>query len=154
MRNQYYQIYSLLDQLESWNPRLDKIQHIIRRPDFHYSKKDGGDFILNMFLRSSYWLDKEVFVEDYLYKKRKQDLLPMQKAHLKMVDIGVALLEKGFPIKYNPSEYNHVGPDQLGNYVETFIKQCHKKYAFLHKKVAHKDQIPPTADEIIHLTRV
>ena len=134
MKSKYYQICLLLDQLGPLNSRLDVIHEIIREPDFQYKKGEGGDVVLSQFLRSSYWLDRELFDESYLYKKKKQNLLPIQNDHLKMVDIGAELLHKGFPIKYNPQEYVDHGPDQLGTYVKTFVNQCHKKYTFLYER--------------------
>jgi len=138
MKEKYSQIFWLLDQQEAWKPRLDKIHEIVQQPDFKYKVEDGANLILSVFLRSCYWLDKELFYEDYLYNEKK-DLLPIEKTHLKMVQIGVSLMEKGFPLAYNPAEYAAVGPNQVGTYVKAFVAQCHKKYALLHDKIAHQD---------------
>ena len=138
MREKYRQIYFLLDQQGQWLPRLDRIQQIVRHPDFLYQKEKGADIILSMFLKSSYWLDKELFDENYLYKRKKQNLLPIQNIHLKMVDIGVSLLEKGFPLEYNSSEYTLFGLNEMAPYVRRFVAQCHKKYNLSHIPMVHK----------------
>ena len=43
MKESYYQIYLLLGQLDELNPRLNKIQKIIRQPNFLYKKEDGAE---------------------------------------------------------------------------------------------------------------
>ena len=139
MQNVYYQIYMLLDQLNQPNSRLNKIQKIIQQPNFQYKKEDGADLILSMFLKSSYWLDKELFDESYLYKKENKNLLPMQQIHLTMVDIGATLLTKGFPLEYRASEYITAGPKELAPYVETFVKQCHNRHTFLQQNTSQKN---------------
>ena len=68
----YFQIGKLSQDLGPWLPRLDRIQKIIKKPDFQYRKEEGADFMLASFLGSSYWLDKELLNEDYLYKKRNR----------------------------------------------------------------------------------
>ena len=140
MQKKYYQIYNLLDQLDQWPQRLKQIRKVVQKPDFQYEKEDGADLILGIFLRSSYWLDRELFDESYLYRRKKQKLSLMQEAHFQMVEIGAALLGKGFPLRYNSSEYSDLGPNQLRTYVKIFVKQCQKK-ALLGKKVSHKSQV-------------
>ncbi len=135
MQKEYYQIYLLLNELDQWEARLDKIQRIVKRPTFQYKKENGADIILSMFLKSSYWLDQELFNEDYLYNKNNQSLLPTQNTHLKMLDIGCTLIDKGFPLKYNETEYTATGPNQLGAYVKTFVNQCHKRHNFLNSNL-------------------
>lgn len=142
MQRKYYQIYLLLDQQDQWGSRLNRIQRIIQQPDFQYKKEAEADFILGIFLKSSYWLDKELFNESYLYTKKKQNLLPMQRIHLQMVDIGASLLDKGFPLKYDPSEYSESGLNQLGPYVKTFVNQCQQRYTMLYKKLPPQNPIP------------
>ena len=141
MRQEYYQIYLLLDPLDQWNPRLNKIRKIVEKPTFQYTKEEGSDILLAMFLRSSYWLDKELFCESYLYKEDFQNLTAEQMAHFQMVDIGAALLNKGFPLKYEPAEYMALGPNQLGPYVKTFVDQCQKRYNLFYKKTSHRKKI-------------
>ena len=91
-------------------------------------------------MESSYWLDRELFEESCLYKTKTQNLSNQQKVHLQMVDIGVALLDKGFPLKFEPQKYTQQGPNQLASYVKTFAEQCHRRQQFLHKKATHKKQ--------------
>lgn len=141
MQKAYRQIYLLLEELSQWNPRLDKIREIIQQPGFQYEKEEGADMISTIFVRTSYWLDKELFDDSYLYQKEKQKLLPFQTAHLKLVDIGAILLSKGFPLIYDPSAHTALGPNQLGPYVKTFVEQCHKRYALFYGKISHKDNI-------------
>ena len=62
-------------------------------------------------------------------------------AHFQMVDIGAALLDKGFPLKYEPSEYTALGPNQLGPYVKIFVDQCQKRYNLFYKKTPDKNRI-------------
>ena len=138
MKEKYFEIYTLLDQLNDPVSRLKRVHEIIQKPDFQYEKEGGGDLILSMFLASSYWLDRELFDESYLCRKQSKNLLPSQNLHLKMLDIGVSLLEKGFPLEYNSLQYNAPGLSQIGNYVKIFSEQCKKRYTFLHKKTAHK----------------
>ena len=143
MKKDYFQIYTLLDQLNDPLPRLQKIQEIIQKPSFQYKKKEGADLIMSLFLRSSYWLDKELFNECYLFSKENQNLSQMERIHLTMVDIGVSLLNKGFPLRYNPTEYTAIGPHQLGTYVRVFVDQCHRKHSLLHQKIAHQHPLRP-----------
>ena len=47
------------------------------------------------------------------------------------MDIGCALMDKGFPLEYHPEKYKEKGPDQLAPYVKAFVEQCRKRRAFL-----------------------
>ena len=137
----YYQICRLADADGPWEPRLNEIRAIIQQPDFEYKKECGADIAVSAITRSSYWLDKELFNESYLYQKQKQNLFELQPIHFELVDIGAFLLSKGFPIKYNPEEYAEKGPDQLAPYVKEFVKQCHKRYKlFYWSEWAHKSR--------------
>ena len=131
MIEKYIHICDLLDCLGAFPPRLDIVQQMIKQPDFCYIPYESPEILTDTFLASSYWLDKELFDETYLYKRNTENLSPMQKTHLKMVDIGVDLLEKGFPLKYNPDKFVAQGPRQLSEYVKTFAEQCRKRRAFL-----------------------
>ena len=128
MKEKYLQILELLQEQSNTLPRLQKIHKIVGHPDFHYELGPAADFVLGVFLKSSYWLDRELFDDHYLYQKNVQNLAPNQRVHLKMVDIGVSLLKKGFPVQYNPEEYSRRGPDQMGPYVKTLVEQIYKKY--------------------------
>lgn len=139
IRENYYQICALLNDLGPLNPRLDTVRGIVDKPDFQYKKELGGDIVLKQFLCSSYWLAQEVFNDNYLYKTPKHALTVTQTSHLKMVDIGVELLNKGFPVKYNPEDYARQGPDKLAPYVKTFVEQCQKKHALVHQKAQQKN---------------
>ena len=140
MLEKYIEICELLDCLGQFHPRLDIVQKMVQQPDFHYDKFACPEFLTNTLMVSSYWLDRELFDETYLYKKENQNLLPMQQAHLKMVDIGVLLLDKGFPLKYDAENFLQNDPHQLGGYAKVFVEQCHKRHDFLHKKVIHKNK--------------
>ena len=141
MKETYFKIYILLEQLGNPIPRLEMVDRIVRQSSFKYKKEDGADLVQALFLRSCYWLDKELFDETYLYKKSQQTLSSIQNHHLKMVNIGAILLEKGFPLNYNTLEYTAQGPNQLGNYVKIFIEQCHKQHAFLHPETLGQKKI-------------
>lgn len=143
MQKDYRQIYLLLEQTGPWYPRLERIHKIIRQPSFQYRQAEAADMISDIFMKSSYWLDQELFDDSYLYKPPK-NLLPFQRIHLKMVDIGVTLLNKGFPLCYAPSNYQEKGPSQLSPYVKTFIEQCHKKRNFLHQSRLFQKHIAKT----------
>ena len=144
----YFHISQLAGEASPWLPRLNQIRKIVQKPDFRYSEEDGADFMLTSFLGSSYWLDKELFNEDYLYKKEFKGVhTAFQEIHFQMVDIGALLLKKGFPLKYDPSIYRDPGPDQLGPYVKAFVKQCHKRYNLFYGKIAHKNQINALTNE-------
>ena len=139
MIEKYLEICNLLDCLGQFNPNLDTIQKIIQQPDFRYAPYEFPEILTNTLSASSYWLDQELFDERYLYKKENKNLSSLQEAHLKMLDIGVTLLNKGFPLKYDPEHFSEPGVTQLGNYVKTFIEQCHKRKAFL-EKIPHKEK--------------
>ena len=111
--------------------RLEQIQHIIQDPNFKYQKESCPDILTDTLTQSSYWMHTELFDESYLYKKENQFLSSSQKIHLKMVDIGVMLLNKGFPLEYEPKNFSQIGSNQLATYVKTFVEQCHKRHAFL-----------------------
>lgn len=135
----YYQVCLLVDEQGPWEPRLDKIRAIIQQPDFEYKKEYGADIAIGAVIHGSYWLDKELFDESYLYQKQKQNLFGLQAAHFELVDIGAFLLNKGFPVKYNREEYTEKGPDQLASYVKIFVEQCHRRYELFYKKILHKN---------------
>ena len=133
MFRKYAQISFLLEEQGPFAPRLEQIRQIIQQPDFHYDKKSGADFMENIFLDSSYWLRFELFDDCYLYKKEPQNLLPEQNLHLQMVDLGVAFLNKGFPLKFKPKRYTQQGPDNIASFAKVFSEQCHKRRDFLRK---------------------
>ena len=128
MTEEYFEILDLLEEQSNPLPRLQKIHEIVQQPNFQY-EQGTGDFVLGVFLKSGYWLDRELFDESYLYSKNPQNLSPSQMVHWKMVDIGVSLLDKGFPVRYNPAEYVQQGPFQMGSYVKTLVEQIHTKHA-------------------------
>ncbi|MBQ3696171.1 MAG: hypothetical protein II938_04325 [Alphaproteobacteria bacterium] len=134
MREKYFEICDLINELGPLNARLDSVRGIVSKPDFQYKKEEGGDIVAGQFLASSYWLAQELFDESYLYKKTSRLLTASQNAHLKMVDIGVELLNKGFPLQYDPAKYEAVGPGKLAPYVKTFAEQCQKKHALVHNR--------------------
>ena len=129
MKQKYFQILELLQEQSNALPRLQEVHEIVKHPDFHYENASAADFVLDVFLKSSYWLDRELFDESYLYSKERQNLSPTQMVHLKMVEIGASLMDKGFPVRYNPSEYAQQGPDQMSSYVKILVEQIHKKHA-------------------------
>ena len=145
MLKKYLQICDLLEQLGSPQTRLELIQEIIQKPDFKYQKESFPEILTDTLAQSAYWLDTELFDESYLYKKPDPSLFPMQNIHLKMLDIGVSLLDKGFPLKYNTEKYSSTGKANLAAYAKTFIEQCHKRRDFLHRKTTHKEKkiLPP-----------
>ena len=143
MIEKYTTICFLLEEPGDIISRLNKIKQIIRHPGFIYDKNSHPEILENTFLASSYWLDQELFEESYLYKMKKPYLLGMQKLHLRMVDIGVTLLDKGFPLKFEPEKYAQTGPHQLATCVKVFAEQCHKRHHFLHKETIHKKQNLP-----------
>ena len=104
-----------------------------------YKKEYGADIAIGAIIRSSYWLDRELFNESYLYQKQKKNLFELQPIHFELVDIGAFLLSQGFPIRYNPEEYAEKGPDQLAPYAKEFVKQCHKRYKLFYEKTSHKN---------------
>ena len=145
LMRKYWEVIRLVNEADTWFPRLDKIHEIVQQPDFHYAKEAVArlmaDEMISNFVCSSYWLDKEVFSEGYLYTKEKQfSCSPgLAQAHLKMVDIGVSLLNKGFTLKYNPDNFKAPDGDllPLASWVKVFVEQCYKKHSLCHK-VAHR----------------
>ena len=145
LMRKYWEVIRLVNEADSWFPRLDKIHEIVQQPDFYYAKEAGArlmaDEMISNFVCSSYWLDKEVFSEGYLYTKEKQvSCFPgLVQAHLKMVDIGVSLLDKGFSLKYNPDDFKTPDGDLLppASWVKAFVEQCHKKHSLCHQ-ISHK----------------
>ena len=138
MIEKYIEISDLLNQMGDPMPHLEKIQKIIQDPDFRCEKKAFPEVLVDIFLNSSYWLAQELFDESYLYREKDRNLNGMQSLHLKMTDIGSALIDKGFPVEYHPEKYNQKGPSELAGYAKTFAEQCHKRHAFLHGKIPHK----------------
>lgn len=134
MIEKYLQICNLLDQIGPIKPRLDMVQRIIQSPDFKYQKEAFPEILTDTLAQSSYWLDAELFDESYLRQKSGENLSATQQAHLKMLDIGIFLMEKGFPLKHNSEKFNDTGKSNLAPYAETFIRQCHQRNAFLHEK--------------------
>lgn len=129
MIEKYLEVCNLLDCLGHFHPNLDAIQKIIQQPDFRYEAYEFSNMLTNTFLASSYWLDRELFDESCLYKKTSQTTSP----HLKLLDIGCTLIDKGFPLEYDSRKYEENGVNQLAPYVKTFVEQCHKRHAFLNK---------------------
>ena len=153
MQNKYMYICNLLDQIGPVSPRLDLIHKMIKSPDFIYRKEEHPEMMMKTLAESSYWLDQELLDESYLYQKEIQKLSPMQQAHLKMIDIGCLLMEKGFPLEYHTEDFTALGPNQLAPYVQIFVEQCHKRKSFLEKRphkqknkrpfISQKTFIPP-----------
>ena len=134
MIERYLKICELLEQLGSNQSHLDQVQSIIQKSDFRYDPLSRPDFLVNLFLASSYWLDTELFDESCLYKTDHKNT----SAHLKMLDIGCTLIDKGFSLKYYLQHYNHTASNQLGGYIKTFANQCYKRHAFLQKRISHQ----------------
>ena len=127
MIEKYLQVCGLLEQVGTGESHLDQIQKIVQKPDFQYDVLSCPNFLTNLFLACSYWLDKELFDERCLYERCHKVASP----HLKMLDIGATLIDKGFPLEYHPQKYEQNGPKHLAPYVKTFVEQCHKRHAFL-----------------------
>lgn len=141
MIEQYIQICELLDSIGHFKPRLEMVQEIIQKPDFQYNPLECPKILTRTFICSSYWLDKELFDESYLYKKNLQNLSSMQQNHMQMINIGALLLSKGFPLEYEQEKMNIDGPKNLIPYAKTFVEQCHKRKAFLEKKITKKRNV-------------
>ena len=134
MLEKYFEICKLIDDAqESLMSRLEKIQKIIQDPNFKYQKEACPQIMTGTLASSSYWLRLDFFDESCLYQKKSKD--GIQQLHLKLLDIGSALIDKGFPLEYHPEKYKEQGPDQLAPYVKAFVEQCHKRHAFLHKEI-------------------
>ena len=140
MIEKYLEICDLLNQIGPLKPRLDLIQKMIQSPDFKYQKESFPGVLTDILAQSAYWLHMDLFEERYLYQKNFENLPVIQQDHLQLLDIGVALLEKGFPLKYNAEKYGGTGISELTPYAKKFIEQCHKRYDFLHGK---KEKIRP-----------
>ena len=137
MIEKYFEICKLIDGAqESLMSRLEKIQKIIQDPNFKYQKEACPQIMTGTLASSSYWLRLDFFDESCLCQKKPKD--EIQQLHLKLLDIGCALIDKGFPLEYHSEKYKERGPDQLGPYVKAFVEQCHKRHAFLHGKIAHR----------------
>ena len=135
MIRKYIEICDLLNEPGPEMPRLEYIQKIIQDSHFKYQKEAFPEVLTDTLAQSSYWLDTDLFDERCLYQKDPQkSSKPVQRIHLKLLDIGSALMDKGFPLEYHPEKYNQKGPQQLAPYVKTFIEQCHKRHAFLQKE--------------------
>lgn len=150
MIEKYGQICYLLEELGNFDARFNEIEKIIQSPNFRYEKKDFPEILEDTFLRSSYWLRTELFDESYLYQTEPSQLQGEQHAHIRMLDVGATLIDKGFPLEYHPEQYQKKGPDVLAPYVKAFSEQCHKRHDFLTAKpVSHKKttiQHPKTAE--------
>ena len=144
----YIDIIFLSQEPGPYMPRLCRMREIIQKSDFRYSKEDGADDMAYAFLGSSYWLDKELLDEDYLYKKDlpKQHTV-MQKVHFLMVDMGALLLKKGFPLEWDWDILSSgLGMDQVTPYAKTFAKQCHKRYDLFYKNQSVRHQLRISKD--------
>ena len=136
MLEKYLEVCDLLEKIGFEGYHLNSIYQKVKSPDFQYKKEDLPEILICTFLASSYWLDMELFDESCLYKMDYKNVLSQK--HLKMLDIGCTLIDKGFPIEYIPENYTQTGPHQLGGYVKTFVEQCHKRHAFLQERISHK----------------
>jgi len=146
LNKDYLDIVFLSQQPSPYIPRLYQMRKIIQKPDFRYNGEDDADYMVRVFLGSSYWLDKELLDEDYLYEKElsKQHTV-MQTVHFQMVDIGALLLKKGFPLEWNCDNSN-TGLNQLTPYAKTFAKQCHKRYDLFYKNQSVRHQLRISKD--------
>ena len=144
----YIDIIFLSQETGPYTPRLYQMREIIEKPDFRYSKEDGADDMLIVFLGSSYWLDKELLDEDYLYKKDlPKQHTGMQKVHFLMVDMGALLLKKGFPLEWDWDMLSSgLGMDQVTPYAKAFARQCHKRYDLFYKDQPIKHQLQISKD--------
>ena len=133
MIEKYIQIANLLDQAGPMGSRLDSIKEIIQRPDFKYEKKSFPEIFTDTLALSSYWLHMELFDERCLYKIDLKNLTGEQEDHLKMLDIGCLLIDKGFPLKFQPRAGAEMNAG-IADYARTFMEQCHKRHAFLKKQ--------------------
>ena len=136
MIEKYLEICDLLEKIGFGESYLDAIYQKVKSPDFRYKEEDFPEIVTSALLASSYWLDTELFDESCLYKTNYKNV--QSPKHLKMLDIGCALIDKGFPIEYIPEHYAQTGPHQLGGYVKTFVEQCHKRHAFLQERISRK----------------
>ena len=140
MLEKYLEICDLIDLYGTKESRWDIIYQKIKAPDFQYKTEEFPEILVSTFLASSYWLDTELFDEKCIYKTDHKNV---DSSHLKMLDIGCILIDKGFPLEYDPEKHMHIGPHQLGGYVKTFVEQCHKRHAFLHNRIPHKTRNSP-----------
>ena len=148
LNKDYLDIVFLSQQPSPYIPRLYRMRKIIQKPDFRYNGEDDADYMVRVFLGSSYWLDKELLDEDYLYEKElsKQHTV-MQTVHFQMVDIGALLLKKGFPLEWDfDMSSTNAGLNQLTPYAKTFAKQCRKRYDLFYKNQSVRHQLRISKD--------
>lgn len=136
MIEKYIEVCELLDEIGPMSSCLDEVHKKIKSPDFHYNSEEYPEILTGTFLAYSYWLDRELFDESCLYET-DYNKAPSE-VHLRMLDIGCTLIDKGFPLEYEPEKYAQNGPHQLGGYVKTFVEQCHRRHAFLQERISHK----------------
>jgi len=135
LNEKYYLIQQLSDQIGPLKPRLDLIYRLVKMPSFVYDKNQNSLPFLESLTASSYWLDQELFDTTAINQRIQSAKTTECYAHIKLLEIGSALLDKGFPLNQEALSValkNKKTP--LYSWAKTFLEQCHKRNAFLKRK--------------------
>ncbi|MBQ7413726.1 MAG: hypothetical protein IJV07_05610 [Alphaproteobacteria bacterium] len=142
----YFLLRQLIDSDIYLKNRLCLIRRIIALPSFKYEANQNPAGLVNLLAISAYWLDLKLFDKKAIYhigSYRTVD--PAQTTHLMLLDIGVALINKGFHFSNNVIRFNNANAySTLAPYSLTFLKQCRERYRFLSRKKAgylHAEQL-------------
>lgn len=127
----YFLLVRLINEGAYREQRLQLMNDIVQLPSFQLKEKESPQAFILAFAMSSYWLDTELFNDSTCRKPVYcSDLSAVQKAHVQMLDIGSALIDKGFSFDWkmpvNANDGSH-----MSSYVNTFLKQCKERNIWL-----------------------
>ena len=145
----YFRVMQLLDDANPWLPRLNLVRQIVSAPSFIYDEHQNPRPFLRVFLYSAYWLDQELFDTRVIRQRRcHSNLTGSQQAHMRLLDIGHILIEKGFPLEKNliPKQSNPYNP--TSNWAHVFLEQCLERHVFLKQCcLAHQSRVRQNIDK-------
>lgn len=148
LKKKYFQAMQLLDDVGPWSLRLNSVQKIVSAKDFLYDESENPTPFLYVFMHSAYWLDQELFDPRVINQRYcRSNSTEEQRIHMRLLDIGCILIEKGFPLerimsqkaeKLNPTE----------NWAHVFWEQCQKRHIFLKQyRCTHQQGSPKNASK-------
>lgn len=142
LQRKYFDVMQLLDDIGPWSPRLNLVHKMVSAPDFLYNEHINPSPFLYMVLHSAYWLDRELF-DTRVVRQRycRSNLTEEQKVHIKLLDIGCILMEKGFPLE-QVAQKNTGNNKFIDTWAHVFFDQCKERQAFL-KQYRCTHQRPP-----------
>ena len=151
------EIYSLLDECvqKGYNPTHDSyslfnmaielqeapeyiaefMMTIMQHPSFICKKEEMPEWLVSHYAASSYWLDVSLYNDKaYKYASNSRHLNSADARLVKMLDVGVMMMEKGFDLRSGQSDF---GKGFGCGCAVFFLRQCVKRYDYKHQ---HKKQ--------------